>query len=309
MATADFLIGNSLSEESKLSYKKTFQSFRQFISDHIDNTVQPLPPVLSHLVLYIAFCFTKGLAVATVRTHIAALGFIFQLGGFTDITQHFVIKKQLQGFAKAKPSHDLRLPITPFILSRILSSTPHVTNSAFLNSLLQAMYLLAFHAFSSGGEITKTGKTNQHYLLRKHIDLVQSSPDAKLIQLTIPHAKHSTSPTTLQIPQNLEKPLLCPVRALENFMQLRGHESPITPLFSFIGGLPVSRQFFTQQLQLSLSYCGLDSKLYQAHSFRIGAATAAAQSGATDIQIQHMGRWRSTAFKKYIRVPVLKLNP
>lgn len=62
-----------------------------------------------------------------------------------------------------------------------------------------------------------------------------------------------------------------------------------------------------KNLQNSLAFCGLDTKRYQSHSFRIGAATAAADLGASDIQIQNMGRWKSTAFKKYIRVPVLTL--
>jgi hypothetical protein len=257
--------------------------------------------------LYIAHCFTRGFAAATARTHISALGFVFQLGGFPDITQHFVIKKQLQGFAKLKPSQDSRLPITLSILSQVFMATPHVANSAFQTSLFQAMYLLAFHAFLRVGEMTKTGKTNQHYLLRKHLGFSEQTRNQKSIQLTIPHSKHSVSPTTLLIPQNPQNLLLCPVRVLEKFIQLRQHESMEAPLFSFMDGSPVSRQFFTNQLQLSLAYCGLDTRLYQAHSFRIGAATAAAQSGATDVQIQQMGRWRSTAFKKYIRVPILKL--
>lgn len=33
---------------------------------------------------------------------------------------------------------------------------------------------------------------------------------------------------------------------------------------------------------------------YQAHSFRIGAATSAVESGASDIQIQSMGRSQSS---------------
>lgn len=72
-------------------------------------------------------------------------------------------------------------------------------------------------------------------------------------------------------------------------------------------GSPVSRQFFTEQLRLALSFCGLDTIKYQSHSFRIGAATLAAASGSSDIQIQNMGRLESSAFKEYIRIPTLKM--
>ena len=41
------------------------------------------------------------------------------------------------------------------------------------------------------------------------------------------------------------------------------------------------------------------------HSFRIGAASRAAEHRLTDTQIRLLGRWKSNAFTKYIRVPSL----
>ena len=45
----------------------------------------------------------------------------------------------------------------------------------------------------------------------------------------------------------------------------------------------------------------LDPTKYKEHSFRIEAATLAAESGFSDAQIRLLGRWRSNAFRKYIR--------
>jgi hypothetical protein len=169
------------------------------------------------------------------------------------------------------------------------------------------MYVLAFAAFLRVGEITKTSGAKQHFLLVKHLTLQKDPKLGNSLQLTIPHFKHSNQSTTLQIQQNTANPLLCPFLALQTFMRVRGHTSPAEPLFSFMDGTPVPRQFFTDHLRLSLSFCGLDTHKYQSHSFRIGAATMAAASGSSDIQIQNMGRWKSSAFKKYIRIPMLKL--
>lgn len=69
-----------------------------------------------------------------------------------------------------------------------------------------------------------------------------------------------------------------------NIMQIRKHTSQNEAFFSFMDENPASRQFFItdlESLQNSLAFCGLDSKRYQSHSFRIGAATAAA-----------IGRWK-----------------
>ena len=51
-----------------------------------------------------------------------------------------------------------------------------------------------------------------------------------------------------------------------------------------------------------LEFCGVSSKIFKDHSFRIGAATSAAFRGESDAQIRAAGRWSSDAFRKYIRV-------
>lgn len=57
-----------------------------------------------------------------------------------------------------------------------------------------------------------------------------------------------------------------------------------------------------QKLSEVIKFIGLDSKQYKGHSFRIGAATHAAQVGFSENAIQNMGRWKSDAVKRYIRI-------
>lgn len=268
---------------------------------------QPLPPVLSHLILYIAHCYKQGFAASTTKTHMSALSYTFQLAGYPDLTQHFLVKKQLQGFSKVRPTVDCRLPITPPVLQKIIEALPHTTDSRFTKTLLQAMFLLAFYAFLRVGEITKTSGANQHYLLRKHLKLVCTPQTEDYLELTIPHYKHSKNVITLHIKQNTAQPALCPLKACQAYLLIRSHLSIDEPLFSFMDGTPISRNFFTENLQHSLAFSGLDIHQYHSHSFRIGAATTAASSGSSEVQIQQMGRWKSSAYKKYIRIPTLQL--
>ena len=53
---------------------------------------------------------------------------------------------------------------------------------------------------------------------------------------------------------------------------------------------------------------GLDPTKYKAHSFRIGAATTAADMGMSETQIQSMGIWKCTALRCFIRIPMLQMN-
>ena len=58
---------------------------------------------------------------------------------------------------------------------------------------------------------------------------------------------------------------------------------------------------FNPELSRCLTFCGLDTKKYKGHSFRIGAASHAADKGFSDAQVRTLGRWKSGAFKSYIR--------
>ena len=95
----------------------------------------------------------------------------------------------------------------------------------------------------------------------------------------------------------------CPVQIILDYLSLRG--SRPGPLFHLGDGSPVSRAIFIDKLSMAIKYCGLDPSCYKGHSFRIGAASYAADAGMSDSQIRALGRWKSDAFHKYIRIPSL----
>ena len=82
---------------------------------------------------------------------------------------------------------------------------------------------------------------------------------------------------------------------------MRGSNSG--PLFCLADGSAVKTEVFTRQLKGALAFCDLDCSSYKSHSFRIGAASLAAENGMSDVQIRGLGRWKCDAFKLYIRSP------
>ena len=94
---------------------------------------------------------------------------------------------------------------------------------------------------------------------------------------------------------------LCPVLALTNYLHLRG--PGIGPLFIFQDGRPLLRALLSSFLQTTLQAVGILGK-FSGHSFRIGAATTAAQRGVPDHLIKTMGHWLTDAYLLYVRTPV-----
>ena len=88
--------------------------------------------------------------------------------------------------------------------------------------------------------------------------------------------------------------ILCPVSSLMAFLVTRGSQSG--PLFTFQDGSYLTRARFVQELKRALTTSGIDTDKYNGHSFRIGAATTAAEKGIEDSVIQTLGRWKSTAY-------------
>lgn len=94
---------------------------------------------------------------------------------------------------------------------------------------------------------------------------------------------------------------LCPVAAMLSYLAVR--PASLGPLFIFEDGTSLSRERLVAAFTQALTLAGIDAAGYKGHSFRIGAATAAARAGVPDSLIQTLGRWKSSAFLSYIRTP------
>jgi hypothetical protein len=75
------------------------------------------------------------------------------------------------------------------------------------------------------------------------------------------------------------------------------------PYFCHFDGSPLTQFQFNavHVLQKALAFIGLEGTCIKGHSFRIGAASSAAQLRVAKTDIQSMGRWRSDASLSYVR--------
>ena len=249
--------------------------------------------------------FQHKYAASTVNTYVSALGYCHRLAGVNDPTKVFWVLEMLKGYGKLGSRQDTRLPITLPILRNMLQQTPTLCSSEYRAYLFKAMCTTAFFAFLRIGEITCCPRSQTVFQIDQVVKLVDNSGSITGLKLTFANFKHSYNRSNVSLTLN-RRTDICPVQSLLDYFAWRGLTAG--PLFRTRDGHAVSRKLFADHLALTFRSCGLDSTRYKGHSFRIGAATFAAENGYSDAQIRLMGRWQSDAYRKYIRCPSLSSN-
>ena len=184
----------------------------------------------------------------------------------------------------------VRLPITLQIMRSIydlLTNQPH----SYTNILIWAACSLAFFGFLRVSEFTIPSDAD--YDDECHLSLADVSVDNRgnpqLLRVKIKQSKTDPFRRGVDIYLGATGRTLCPIKAILPYLALRPkHHNG--PLFIFEDGRSLTRQRFSSLLQNLLSRLGFDSTQYNTHSFRIGAATTAAQANIPHTSIQMLGR-------------------
>ena len=256
-------------------------------------TIQNLPMSTSLVLTYLSYLNIKGLAPSTITTYISAISFVHKMNSLPDPTNLFVVQKLLAAINKMQGNRDSRLPITQFILNRLLESTEFVVSNQYHKKLIRAMFALAFYGLFRIGEIT----IQTSGVIPLTFEQVQLLEDRLVLSIT--HFKNNKSNKPFDIVIHKIGGKFCPFAIMLDYLNVRGNLSG--PLFCFVNQKHVPRNFFTSKLKSCLNFCGLNTKLYLSHSFRIGGASFLASLGMSDVQIKLMGRWSSDTFLRYIR--------
>ena len=168
--------------------------------------------------------------------------------------------------------------------------------------MLWAAACVGFFGFLRAGEFTVF--STETYDPEVHLNLADLALDSHVeptvARIRIKQSKTDPFRQGVDIFLGRTESAICPVTAIIHYIGI--HKPGPGPLFVLNSGAPLTRTYLVANLQAALD----DSK-YNGHSFRIGAATAAAQSWLEDSMIQTLGRWRSDAYKLYIKIPQAQL--
>ena len=279
---------------------------RRYLAFCATYSLQAFP--LSELILcrFVAFLVHEGVSYGTIRSYLCAVRHRQLLDGGPDPAfnslhrLHYV----LRGCHRSLPSsvRPLRLPVTPTVL-RLLHHHWSAQAQDYDTVCMWAACCVAFFAFLRSGEFTCTSwSTYDRSVLSLRDVTLDSRSEPTMVHLLLRQSKTDIFGAGVTIHLGRTGDILCPVSALLAYLARR--PSTPGPLFLLQSGHPLSRHTLVTVVRETLASAGLEVSRFNGHSFRIGAATAAAEAGLPDSTIQQLGRWKSSAFMRYLRPPV-----
>ena len=258
---------------------------------------------------FVSYLAEGGLSYATISAYLSGLRFFQIASGSPDphipsLPQlHYV----LRGIRRAQShSSDRRLPVTPEIMQILFTAWSNPSTATFFDrSTLWAACCLGFFGFMRSGEFTCPSNSRfQDHMLAPRDVAVHSHHHPSMVLVLLRRSKTDPFGQGMTVFVGRTAHAICPVAAILCYLAQRGSEHG--PLFRFEDGSSLSRQRLVTAIRSALQSQGVPPVVLSGisgHSFRIGAATAAARAGVQDSTIQTLGRWRSSSFLRYIRTP------
>ena len=294
-------MANGLAPSTRQVYGSAQRQFLEFCSQDVPSGLSH-PPLPASEQTLMRFCAHLADRVhhSSIKVYLSAVRSLHIDYGYPDpLTNCLQLQRLLRGIKRHQGSNlPRRQPVTADLMTVLHKS---LDLSKPDNVMLWAACCLGFFGFLRAGEFTTNSSFDPSIHLTTADLQVDSSSNPQSFRVFIKCAKTDPFRSGCFIFLGRGSAPLCPVLALTSYLHLRGPGKG--PLFFFQDGRPLSRALLSSFLQSTLQAAGIPGK-FSGHSFRIGAATTAAQRGVPDHLIKTMGRWSSEAYLLYVRTPV-----
>ena len=299
-----------LAPSTQKTYHAAMKRFHSFCCCF--NVTNPFPVTEQLLCSFVAYLADDGLAPQTCKSYLAAVRNMQISLGLPDPRAQSslpILKRVQAGISRARilkgAQSRIRLPITAHILGRIQELLLASSNPE--KNVVWTIACIAFFGFFRLGELLPTSARS--FTPATHLcwgDVaVDSLTSPSMVQVHLKISKCDQVGRGVDIVMGRTGRTVCPVSAIVSYLQTR-QDCP-GAFFLLSTGSIVTKPWFVEQIRSVLTSLGLPQDDYAGHSFRIGAATTAAQKGLEDSTIKTLGRWQSSAFLQYIRTPKERL--
>ena len=299
---SSWLLLHSVAQPTRQKYTSFYKTYREFAMRH---TLQAFPLTESNLILFATYLSNMGKSHKGINMHLAALKFFAQTLGFESIFESSPrlarLVRGIKRYQGQRFSRQKRTPITPALLRKMglnLFRSPMLYEDKVM---LWAAMLTAFFGF------LRISEYSSHFVRSYDPNATLCVQDLKLspwmAEIRLKSSKTDPFRQGVTIWLAYNGSTLCPVKALTTYRQATPTLSG--PLFQFADGRYLTRRGLMTVLN-AIKPPGTPNM--STHSFRIGAATAAAAAGYPRWAIQALGRWSSDCYRTYIRLSDATIN-
>ena len=281
-------MSKALSQSTKELYQRAWAQYERFAMIHGLAVGIPIP--VQDLLCFITSLYNKGCPASTVSSTLSGISYFHKIQPLPvfDPTHHFAVTQLRVAIRKERPSLDFRKPVTEIMLHAIFDTLAQLNLPIYDLWLFRSVYSFMFYFGLRIGEVAQSVHTIQRG---------QLSVSSSKLTLAFSSYKHAPLQPFSHVLQANDS-IYCPVSTISNYLAMRGDDPG--PLFQ-LGEKSIPKALVSHRLKEVLSRAGIEATNISSHSFRIGAASLWAQRGMSEEEIMRLGRWKSSAWKKYMR--------
>ncbi len=291
------LLDNIYAPATKAKYDAYWNEFLEFVLDlDLEFSEQAVCE-------YIQFLYETKYAYSSIAGRLSAISVGLQARKEVDSTKAFLPKLLLKGVKRQNKTSDHRKPFTEKMVHELIMALPEVLEDPYMIVMFAALFSWAYYGGLRCSEYTMPVVADHNLHINDICRLEKG--DRSAYRLRFRSYKHSPDYIPDFIMTQAKNQLFCPVFLMDQYLNVRKDVSE--DLFVDHVG-PVTRLELDNLLTDCLNHLGWDVNSYESHSFRIGRATDWMSQGYSPAQIMQMGRWRSEAYKVYLRPAVITLS-
>ena len=291
----NYLQSQAIAKKSRKTCDQGQSSYLVFCNEF---NLCPYPLQESTLRLYCTY-LARSLSHATVSTYLASIRMQNIELGFKPVPEMPLLKHLLRGIkrekgARARPK---RSPITFELLKDLKNSLRVSHYSPADQIMLWASFTSAFFGFLRASEFCAKSKSSYDQNKTLLVRDVESTSEAVILTLKSSKTDQFRSGNKVRLAPSGKS--VCPFRSLNQHLQNCVDQNK--PSFSFVNNTYLTRQTFSNVLK-SLLPPSCNQQSYSSHSFRISAASCAADKQTPVWLIKALDPWSSDCYQEYIRV-------
>ena len=265
--------------------------------------------------MYCAYMIDKGKTQSsTIKSYVSAIKSMVKLVRYKWNDSRVELTSLTRACKKLNDRLTCKIPIQRYLMEIILFEVCRIfKDQPYLSLLYKAIFSLAYYDLMRVGELTQ----GEHPV--KAADLSIGNNKNKILLILYSSKTH----TRADFPQKKKisearnkdkdkKPIsingkkvtfFCPFKIVNNYRKARGGYEDINEnLFVFRDKTPVKPNHVSEVLKNCLINLNLDHTAFSFQCFRSGRACDLLRQGYTVEEIKYLGRWKSNAVYKYLKL-------